>query len=117
MFFKEKAMRNFVVGILLAAITLLLTAAFFQRHALACELLSVMNYQQIDDELFIGADIPENKVDTLKKLVNSASERIVEVYGKPASKPRILITSNSQIAEKWGLTRLLQCIECRGDLA
>lgn len=95
-------MRYFVVGILLTTITLLLTAAFFQRHALACELLPVLNYQQIDGDVYTGADISENKVDTLKKLVDSASERIGNVYGKPTSKPRILITSNSQMAEKWG---------------
>jgi hypothetical protein len=54
------------MGILLTTITLLLAGAFFQRHALACELLPVLNYQQIDSDAFLGGDISEEEAETLK---------------------------------------------------
>ena len=95
-------MRKFVLGIFFIVVTFVLADAFLQRHALACELLPVLNYQQIDSQVFLGADISSERAESIRGLITSASERIEMVYGAPASKPRMLVTSNSKLAAKWG---------------
>lgn len=94
-------MRKFAIGIVII-ITLIFTGGVFQRHALACELLPILDYQQISSEVFLGTDIPEGQAKSLKELINSASERINSVYGTPVSRPRFLVTSSSQMAASWG---------------
>lgn len=94
-------MRKFVIGILITVLTLVLSGAAFQRHALACELLPVMNYQQIDPEVFLDGDISVEETETIIGLIDSAIERIGFVYGKPKSTPRFLITSNTHVAARW----------------
>jgi len=95
-------MRKILLLVLIIISAVLLTGAFFQRHAIACELLPVLDYQRINEQMFVGEGIPEEQINTLQMLAVSASERIENIYGKPISKPRILITSNAQMAAKWG---------------
>lgn len=95
-------MRKFVLGIFFIVVTFVLAGAFLQRHTLACQLLPVLNYQQIDNQVFLGADISSERAEDIWGLITSASERIEMVYGAPASKPRMLVTSNSKLASKWG---------------
>jgi hypothetical protein len=94
--------RRFGIVILLICSFLVLTGAVFQRHALACELLPVLHYQQINSEVFIGADISEEQVKIIKGLIGSASERISDVYGQPISEPRFLFASDTEMGAKWG---------------
>ena len=95
-------MRKFALGISIVGLTFAVAGAFFQRNALACEMLPMLSYQQIDSHVFLGADIASEKAEGIMGLINSASERIELLYGAPASKPRILITSSAQLAEMWG---------------
>ena len=95
-------MRKFALGILIIFLTFVLTGAFFQRHALACELLPMLNYQQIDNDVFLGFDISSERAESIRVLITSASERIDLVYGAPVSKPRMLVTSDSKLAARWG---------------
>ncbi len=95
-------MRKFAIGILIITLVLMLTGAVFHRHALACELLPVLDYQQINSVVFLDVGISEEQAETITGLIDSASERIDLVYGTPESKPRLLVTSNSQMAAKWG---------------
>lgn len=94
----KKLFFAFITGLLLLA----LIGSYFQRQALACELLPVMGLQQIDDQVYIESDIASERMGDLSKQVSSASQRITDVYGTPESKPRILITSNANTAAKWG---------------
>ncbi|MFK7831453.1 MAG: hypothetical protein AB8B57_16890 [Congregibacter sp.] len=95
-------MRKFTVGLFITTVTLVLMGVFFQRHALACELLPVLDYQQIGSAVFVDAGISEEQAATVKAHIDSASERIDFIYGTPESTPRILITSSSQMAANWG---------------
>lgn len=95
-------MRKFAIGMLITALALVLTIAVFQRHALACELLPVLDYQQINSVVFLDAGISAEQAVTITGLIDSALERIALVYGSPESKPRLLVISNFQMAAKWG---------------
>jgi hypothetical protein len=89
-------------AIFVVTLCLALTGAVFQRHALACELLPMLNYQQLNSAVFIAADISNAQAVTIKGFIDSASERINDVYGKPISTPRFLITTDPELAAKWG---------------
>lgn len=81
---------------------LLIIGASLQRNALACEFLPVLGYKSLDDQTYIAHDITLEDYEFLRQSVLSASERISKVYGKPASQPRIFITSDLETAERWG---------------
>ena len=89
------------IVILVVTLCIVLTGAVFQRHAIACELLPVLNYQQLNSAVFVAADIPDEQAETIKGLIDSASERIRDVYGKPISTPRLLIAADAELAAKW----------------
>lgn len=95
-------MSKLTVVILSISLTFLLSGAFLQRHALACELLPVLNYRQIHQHVFLQADITRGQVEGISELITAASARIGFVYGSPLSTPRFLLISDSQTAEKWG---------------
>lgn len=95
-------MRKFSFGVVIIAVSVVIAGAIFQRHALACELLPMLNYQQTDNGVFLAPDISRGQAERIRGLINLAEKRIDLVYGAPASKPRILVTSNSQLAAKWG---------------
>lgn len=62
----------------------------------------MLNYQQLNSAVFVAADISNERAETIKGLIDSASERISYVYGKPISTPRFLITADTELAAKWG---------------
>lgn len=95
-------MRKFAIGILITLVLLMLSGAVFQRHALACELLPVLNYQQINPDVFLDGGVSAKETKAITGLIDSALERIDLVYGQPKSTPRFLITSNTQVAARWG---------------
>ncbi len=95
-------MKKLVIVLVFGVLLLMLTGAYFQRHALACELLPMMDYKQIDSQVFVGHDIAPERIDELSRQVRSASQRVTAVYGAPNSKPRIFITSEAETATKWG---------------
>lgn len=68
-------MRKFAIGILIIIAAIMLTGAAFQRHALACELLPILNYQQIKNQVFVDAAIPEQQAEAIQKLIDLAPER------------------------------------------
>ncbi len=96
--FNKKRTLVFVTTYLLFS----LFGAFFQRHALACEVLPVMGYQQINSKVFLAQDISPERTNELSQLVDSAIQRITDVYGAPISKPWILITSDARTSTTWG---------------
>ena len=95
-------MKKIVVGALSGITILMLVGIFMQRHALACELLPLMEYQRASGEIFVEDELSAAQVDTLAGLVNAASARMTHVYGKPNSEPRLLILSNAKAGAKWG---------------
>lgn len=95
-------MKKVFVGALSSIAVLMLFAIFVERHAIACELLPLMEYQTLDGEIFFEPDLSVVQVDTLVGLVNAASERMNRVYGTSNSKPRLLILSDAKVAAKWG---------------
>lgn len=95
-------MRKLFFLVLLAATSFLLAGTFFQRHALACDLLPVLDYQDIGAGMFVVSGTPENEIDALKGFVESASARIESTYGSPTSEPRILVASSAEMAASWG---------------
>ena len=99
-------MKKVVVGIASGIFLLMLCGAFFQRHALACEFIPVMGYQQIHREVFVGSDLSYEHFEELVQRITSASQRITDVYGIPVSKPRIFITSDAETAAKWGANEI-----------
>ncbi len=95
-------MFKLLLAILSMGVAFLLTGAFFQRHALACEMLPVINYQQIDKNVYLAPDMAREPAADILELVTAAAERITLVYGAPVSTPRLLITAQTETAEKWG---------------
>ncbi len=99
---KKQHIRKAVFTILSAWLVFILTGAFLQRHALACEFLPVMGYQELEGKVFLSPDIPSDRVRELSQLVDSARQRLAGVYGAPVAKPWILIASDAGTARKWG---------------
>lgn len=95
-------MKKYALGLLIGFGALVLVAVFFQRHALACELLPVLDYQNVEDEIYAAPGRSMDQVETLRELLASASDRISSVYGTPTSRPRMLIARDSQMAARWG---------------
>ncbi|MDP4537600.1 hypothetical protein Q3O60_15545 [Alkalimonas collagenimarina] len=95
-------MRKAFIVVFIFAVSLVLIGGIFQRHALACDLLPLMNYQRLTSEVFLAADFAEPQAQIISELIESASERMSDVYGKPISKPRFVITADTQNAAHWG---------------
>jgi hypothetical protein len=100
--FHGEIVRKSGIVIFILVLSLVFTGAFFQRHALACDLLPILNYQQINSGVFIADDVSEPNANIISELVESASERISHVYGKPISTPRFVITADIHSAADWG---------------
>ena len=88
--------------VFMMAATLVLIGGIFQRHAIACDMLPFMNYQRLNSEVFLAGDFAEPQAQIIRDLIDSASGRISRVYGKPISKPRFIITTDTQSAANWG---------------
>lgn len=99
---KKPLIRKFAFALLSVCLTFMLIGAFFQRHALACDMLPLMPYYQVDDKVFLASDIPNERISELSQIVDSARQRLTGVYGKPIAKPWILITSDAETTRKWG---------------
>ena len=95
-------MHKFGIVVFMMAATLVLIGGIFQRHAIACDILPFMNYQRLSSEVFLSGDFSEPQAQIIKELIDSASGRISRVYGKPISKPRFIITADTQSAANWG---------------
>ena len=95
-------MKKIVVGLSLALLLFLSTAVFFQRNAIACELLPWLDYPRIHDQVFVEPGLSSAHSEELLHIISSALQRIDEVYGSPDSKPRVLITSSAEVALSWG---------------
>jgi hypothetical protein len=92
-----------ITFILLSVILIfLLPGAYFQRHALACELLPFMGYEELNRNVFLASDVPSDQIEGLSGIVDLAVERLTEMYGVPIAKPWIVITSDVAVAAKWG---------------
>lgn len=100
--FHGGALKKTVVGSLIGVTALMAVAAFTLRQAIACELLPVLEYQQINGEVFVQPGMSVAQTDALTGLISSASERIEGVYGLPVSKPRMLVAADAEMAAKWG---------------
>lgn len=95
-------MRKILIGVFAAFIVLLLTASWFLRPALACELLPLLNYQQVGEEVFFRADVQKSEIEEVQEFIQLASERIDTMYGPLVSKPRFLIASDIEMSSNWG---------------
>lgn len=99
---KNPIRRKVIFALLSVIIIFLLTGAFFQRHALACELLPLMGYQELDSKVFLAPDIPSDQKEELSRMVDLAVERLTETYGAPIATPWMVITSDVATAKRWG---------------
>jgi hypothetical protein len=97
-----ETVRRASIVIVTVVTSLLLTGGILQRHALACDLLPLLHYQQLNSDVFLAADLSEPQARIINELIDSASERIGTVYGKPISKPRFIITADIHSAANWG---------------
>ena len=95
-------MYKFDIVVFMIAASVVLIGGIFQRHAIACDMLPLMNYQRLNSEVFLAGDFAEPQAQIISELIDSASERISHVYGKPLSKPRFVITADIQGAANWG---------------
>lgn len=95
-------MRKTGIVIFIIVTSLGLIGGIFQRHALACDILPLMNYQRLNNEVFLVGDFAESQAQNISEHIESASERISHVYGRPISKPRFVITADKQSAASWG---------------
>ncbi|MCU7988797.1 MULTISPECIES: hypothetical protein [unclassified Shewanella] len=95
-------MHKFGIVVFMIAATVVLIGGIFQRHAIACDILPLMNYQRLNSEVFLAGDFAEQQAQIISELIDSASERISHVYGKPISKPRFVIAADIQGAANWG---------------
>ncbi len=76
--------------------------AFFQRHAIACELLPYSGTEKLVEEIYIASDTDTGLADGLSELVALAKVRIGNVYGAPEATPRIILASTPEAAKSWG---------------
>ena len=95
-------LRKASVLILFIVIGLGCCAAFLQRYALACELLPVLNYSQLTSNVYIADEISVTQAQGLNEYLDAAYARITQVYGKPRSTPRFVITNSIEHAANWG---------------
>lgn len=95
-------MKKFLWGGCLFFFILFLIGTGVQRHALACELLPLLDYSRLNDHVFIGADHKSASAGNVEDLLQAASLRIERMYGEPHSKPRILIAGSIEAAQRWG---------------
>uniref|UniRef100_A0A486XG34 Uncharacterized protein n=1 Tax=Rheinheimera sp. BAL341 TaxID=1708203 RepID=A0A486XG34_9GAMM len=76
--------------------------AFLQRYELACELLPVLNYPQLTSNVYAADELSSEQAQRLNGFIEAAYARISQVYGKPTSTPRFVITNSIERAVKWG---------------
>ncbi len=96
------AARRIITATILGLLLFLGSSAFLFRYTIACESLPHLAHDRIDEQIFMANDIDSENLETLIRRVAAASQRIAEIYGTPESRPRILVTSNSRTAGKWG---------------
>ncbi len=99
---KPQIKRRVTIVLLAVIMIFMLTGAFFQRHALACELLPFIGYQEMSRNVFIASDVSSDQIEGLSGIVDLAVERLTEMYGVPIATPWIVITSDVALAKKWG---------------
>lgn len=95
-------MKKITVGLLLGLLLVLSIGVFSQRHAVACQLLPLLDYPRIQAQVFVGHEVSAERYEALSRSVSLAVQRINEVYGRPDSTPRMLIVSDAETAGKWG---------------
>jgi hypothetical protein len=100
--FQELSVRKLGIFIFIIAMAVMFIAGLFQRHALACDILPLLNYQRLNRQVFFADNFPDSQVQTISELIEAASKRINHVYGKPVSRPRFVITNDVQSAANWG---------------
>lgn len=94
--------RRLVVAVLLVALAVMATGSILQRHSLACELLPVLGYPMIGQDVYLVGDTTRERAEEIADLVAEARGRIESAYGTPVAQPRVLVTSSPDIARRWG---------------
>lgn len=87
-----------------------------QRHALACEILPLLDYSRLNGHVFIGADHKPASTENIEALLQAASLRIERMYGEPHSLPRSWLPVVLRRRNVGLLMTLLPCIACHGAL-
>lgn len=95
-------MRKLSLIVILIFAASILTGGFVQRHALACELLPVLNNQEFRSNAFLVSEFSVSEVETLNGVIDAVAERMSETYGTPDSTPRFVITRDELSSRKWG---------------
>ena len=94
-------LRKIIWALAVSMVLVFLSGAFIQRHALACELLPVVSYQQISTNVYAKA-MPDEQAANFTDILELAFERIEALYGTPVSEPRIIIAPTAEAALAWG---------------
>ncbi|WP_278403688.1 hypothetical protein [Pseudoalteromonas ruthenica] len=95
-------MNKVAIGISSALLLVIVVGIFFRRYAIACEFSHMLDFREINNQFYIGSDIPPERIEDLSQIVSSALKRIDGVYGRPESTPKILFTSDSATANIFG---------------
>ncbi|MGE6116538.1 hypothetical protein ACLHZU_10610 [Aeromonas salmonicida] len=66
-------MYKFGIVVFMIAATVVLIGGIFQRHAIACDILPLMNYQRLNSEVFLAGDFTEPQAEIINELIDSAS--------------------------------------------
>lgn len=90
----------FVLGVGLLFAVLLGVVA--KRHTLACNAPSILGYQQIREDIFAVENMPTERSTKLVESISQAYFRISKMYGEPLSKPRLIVTDDSEKATRLG---------------
>ena len=94
-------MKKLVFLVAVGLLMVLFAGVFFQRHAIACEVVGLVGWQGGESNVFFhpGFD-PDQQLEILSDFAE-AQQRISRVFGPPVSNPRVLIALDADSAA-WG---------------
>ncbi|AWL10703.1 hypothetical protein HMF8227_00195 [Saliniradius amylolyticus] len=87
---------------LVALLCLVVIAAglFWQRHAIACEAVSLSGYQMIAPGVFASPEL--NNPDSLLTPVRKGKERVEATFGVLTARPTLILVANAEQAADFG---------------
>lgn len=89
-------MVKFKIFLLLLCTSFLLSFVYFQKAALACELVGISHFNEVSPDVFIDQSLtPAQQVHLLQD-IQRAVNRVTEVYGVPIATPRIIASEDAQ---------------------
>jgi hypothetical protein len=98
----SSSLKRIIILVSVGLLLFMASGSFFMRHALACELLPVFGYSQIQGEAYAAPGFGPERFGGFQELLSAASDRIADVYGPAESRPRLVVTDDVNTARRWG---------------